>query len=629
MSAKIKSGYIEFIAEIPQPIEREQRGLMKYGKDNLYPQFLNSLYYDNPIHQGIINQKVMFAIGDGLEGDESIIENSTSNYDLNEVVESVFMDLEINEGYYLLFKWSVMDSRWYVESIPFELIRPAEDLTYFAYSEDWATGSQSEEKTNYKEYRSFYHPTRDAAGEIIDKELLLYVRPNTKQIKIHGTKKLTTNIFPIPSYSGCIVSIMAGIEMDWFHYAESVNGWTSNTIVNFNNGVPPDEETRRDVEKNIRDGATDRTKKGGITILYNDGKERAADIVNMGGNGNDTKYLMTQEHVMQTIMIGHGVQNPALFGLEVAGKLGNNSDTITSYLRFMETYVKRRRNNALENITYGLNKLNGTQITLQFKEYIPSWVGEVSDIDNRVAEILNKMSPLLANSVIRNLTINEIRNIASLPPIAGGDTLNSAAPVEEAAPTQMAKEVSEKQIISMFLACGTDRDNFEVLQSREFKGQDEDSFLAEYQSFAGLSELQIKILDLIKTGNSYAAIRQALSVSTVRLGREILRLMAKGYISNWKITSLAERDMPNSTQIKVMYSYETRTDVPSAKQSRPFCDALIKARRMYTREEINVIGNAVDRDVWSYRGGWYHNPDTGKNTPSCRHFWKQNIVTNK
>jgi hypothetical protein len=294
----------------------------------------------------------------------------------------------------------------------------------------------------------------------------------------------------------------------------------------------------------------------------------------------------------------------------------------------METYVKRRRNNVLENITYGLNKLNGTQITLQFKEYIPSWVGEVSDIDNRVAEILNKMSPLLANSVIRNLTVNEIRNIASLPPIAGGDTLNSAAPVEEAL-TQMAKEVSEKQIISMFLACGTDRDSFEVLQSREFKGQDDESFLSEYQNFAGLSEFQVKILDLIKTGNSYAAIRQALSVSTVRLGREILRLMAKGYISNWKLTSLAERDMPNSTQIKVMYSYETRTDVPSAKQSRPFCDALVRARRMYTREEINVIGNAVERDVWSYRGGWYHNPDTGVNTPSCRHFWKQNIVTNK
>lgn len=576
MSGKIKSGYIEFIAEIPQPIEREQRGIVRYGKDNLYPQFLNSLYYDNPIHQGIINQKVMFALGDGLEGEESIIENSTSKYNLNEVIESVFMDLEINEGYYLLFKWSVMDALWYVESIPFELIRPAEDLTYFAYSEDWALGSQTGEKSNYKEYRSFYHPTRNEAGDIVDKELLLYVRPNSKQIKIHGTKKLTTNIFPIPSYTGCIVSIMAGIEMDWFHYAESVNGWTSNTIVNFNNGVPPDEETRRNVEQNIRDGATDRTKKGGITVLYNDGKERAADIVNMSGNGNDTKYLMTQEHVMQTIMIGHGVQNPALFGLEVAGKLGNNSDTITSYLRFMETYVKRRRNNVLENITYGLNKLNGTQITLQFKEYIPEWIKP-----------------------------------------------------QQVEPTQFAKEVSEKQIISMFLACGTDRDSFEVLQSREFKGQDDESFLSEYQNFAGLSELQVKILDLIKTGNSYAAIRQALSVSTVRLGREILRLMAKGYISNWKLTSLAERDMPNSTQIKVMYSYETRTDVPSAKQSRPFCDALVRARRMYTREEINVIGNAVERDVWSYRGGWYHNPDTGVNTPSCRHFWKQNIVTNK
>jgi hypothetical protein len=623
------SGYISFDAEVPQPIEKEVKGIIHIGKDNLRPQFLNSLYYDNPIHQGIINQKVMFALGDGLEGDEATLNNSVSKHSLDEVIEQVFFDLEIQEGYYLLFKWSVTDQIWYVENLPFELVRPFEDLTRFAYSEDWTQGSQNYEKTGYKEYNSFWNPIKDDNGQILSKELVMYIKPNSKQIKIEGTKKLTSNIFPIPSYSGAIVSIMAGIEMDWFHYAESVNGWSSNTIINMNNGVP-EPEIKKDLERNIKERATDKKKKGGITILYNDGKERAADIVNMGGNGNDTKYLTTQEHVMQTIMIGHGVQNPALFGLEVAGKLGNNSDNATSYLRFMDTYVNRRRKNVVDSIVYGLKTLNKREISLQFKEYTPVWLGEQSDIENRVAETLNKMSPLLANSVIRNLTINEIRNIAGLDPIAGGDTLNGAVG-EAAFNEQMNSKKSTKDVLDLFANVGRSKDGVQFVSGQAFKGQSDDECLNAFYSgqFSDLTGQQIKILNLINTGQSFQAIIEAMEISKARLAYEIMKLTVRGYIRDWKLTQKAEANVPRTEQIKVVYSYELRPDVPAAQQSREFCEELIKRDRIYTREEIDQISTAIGRDVWSYRGGWYRNPDTERTTPSCRHFWKQNVIIDR
>jgi hypothetical protein len=624
-----KSGYISFDAEVPQPIEKEVKGFVQYGKDNLYPQFLNSLYYDNPIHQGIINQKVMFALGDGLEGDETTLNNSVSKHSLDEVIEQLFFDLEIQEGYYLLFKWSVTDQVWYVENLPFELVRPNEDLTKFAYSEDWTQGTQNAEKTGYKEYTSFWSPQKDESGEIVSRELVMYIKPNSKQIKIDGTKKLTSNIFPIPSYSGAIVSIMAGIEMDWFHYAESVNGWSSNTIINMNNGVP-EPEMKKDLERNIKERATDKKKKGGITILYNDGKERAADIVNMGGNGNDTKYLATQEHVMQTIMIGHGVQNPALFGLEVAGKLGNNDDNAIAYLRFMDTYVNRRRKNVIDSILYGLKTLNQREISLQFKEYTPVWLGEQSDIENKVAETLNKMSPLLANSVIRNLTINEIRNIAGLEPIAGGDTLNGAVG-SEPAPEQMSAEIQTKDVLDLFANVGRSKDGVQFVSGQKFTGQSDDECLNAFYSgqFSDLTGQQIKILNLINAGENFEAIKSAMQIKSGRLAYEIMKLTIRGYIRNWKLTSKAEANVPRTEQIKVVYSYELRPDVPAAQQSREFCEELIKRDRIYTREEIDQISIAIGRDVWSYRGGWYRNPDTERTTPSCRHFWKQNVIIDR
>ena len=59
-------------ANKPEPIEKVDRsGWIKWGDSNLYPQFLNSMFYDNPVHGGIVNQKVKFITAGGIsiEGD--------------------------------------------------------------------------------------------------------------------------------------------------------------------------------------------------------------------------------------------------------------------------------------------------------------------------------------------------------------------------------------------------------------------------------------------------------------------------------------------------------------------------------------------------------------------------------
>lgn len=575
----MKSSRIDFNATIPEPCEKTVKGRINYGEDNLYPQFLNELYYYNPIHQGIINQKVLFTFGNGVKiqggNSEQIINNGLSKFDLNEVVHKTLFDYEIQEGFYLLFKKSTIgEKKWYVENIPFELIRPSEDMKSFQYSEDWSQRAQNYDKTGFKIYPSIDERTDD------DMECVMYVKTHSKQIKVG--KKLTSNVFPLPSYSGCIVSIMAGIEMDWFHYAESINGWTSNTIINMNNGIPEDSE-RKEIEKTIKESNTDRSKKGGITILYNDGKERAADIVNVSGNGNDTKYLVTQEHVMQQIMIGHSVQNSSLFGLDVAGKLSNaQDDKMMSFLMFKETYCQGRQNTVKGAIEWGLNILNNWNIRIVFKEYTPEW-----------------------------LKVGQKETT----------TFNS-------------ESISEEVILGHFYKVGKSKDGFCILRSKEFKGESEEEFIAEYlaSKFNSLTETQQKILDLIESKNSWFAIKQAMGLSVRELGLEVLQLEKNGYIRNWELTTKAKNNMPRQEQIRVVYSYEVRPELNQPDvipTTRDFCRTLIEANKVYSREEINTISSAIGRDVWSYRGGWYHDPNTGRNRPSCRHYWQQNIVIDR
>jgi len=85
--------------------------------------------------------------------------------------------------------------------------------------------------------------------------------------------------------------------------------------------------------------------------------------------------------------------------------------------------------------------------------------------------------------------------------------------------------------------------------------------------------------------------------------------------------------------VKVRYTYEEIEGIPAAKSgSRPFCSQLRSDSRMYSLEEISSLSTAhlsdmgLPGDVFTYRGGFYRNPDSGQTTPFCRHYWKANVV---
>jgi hypothetical protein len=115
----------------------------------------------------------------------------------------------------------------------------------------------------------------------------------------------------------------------------------------------------------------------------------------------------------------------------------------------------------------------------------------------------------------------------------------------------------------------------------------------------------------------------------IEVSKIIVGLQNNGYLDGGNVTDKGLQEIVNREQISVVYSYEKRPNAPDLVKggsSRPFCKTLIEMDKVYTRNEIDNISSAVKRDVWSYRGGWYHNPNTDINTPSCRHFWKQNVI---
>ena len=94
---------------------------------------------------------------------------------------------------------------------------------------------------------------------------------------------------------------------------------------------------------------------------------------------------------------------------------------------------------------------------------------------------------------------------------------------------------------------------------------------------------------------------------------------------------LAELQGKDSKVQKLMirYSYEWR--VPRSKQnystSRPFCQALMDADKLYSRADIETLSARMGYSVFDRCGGYWNN--NGKTEYQCRHEWKANIVTRK
>lgn len=631
----IKTAHVAFRdVEVPESVEViSKKGWVKWGADNLFPQFLWYLFYCSPIHQGVISSKVDYIVSGGLSfaGEEEefnqVFTNGLSQYDLDEVAEMLCLDLEVSNSYYILCKLDLLTKKWYIEQMDFELIRPDEHGVKFYYSENWSTDAQSAEKTGYREIFSIFHRPEGST------ECLLQVKTKSRQRKTADPRnrvKVTGGFFSVPSYSGGIESILTDIEINFFRYAEVVNGYKGGSIIYLGNGEPENETARDKILRDLKVEITDRRKQGGIGIIFGEGKDGAPHIEQMSGNDLDKRYESTESGLLSKMMIAHSVTNPKLFAVMATGTLSETDDQ-ASFERFQKTYGNKRRKNIVSSLNFVLKKLNGMKGKLEFN--VPTLAVENQlDEQGQFLARVNSMSPLVANAGLSVLTVNEKRfYIWGFPAIAGGD----AAPIAPTAVAMRALKGTDPAIIG-FEQVGRPKEMVKIFHSREhaeFDIDNDNDFRDEFfkNKFAtALTDIQRNILQLIADGKKSKEIQEATNLDAKQLAKQLSAMDKLGYTEGLKLTDKGQIEIIELQDVEVVYTYEERPDAPPLiGTSRDFCVQLLKMDKVYTRVEIDSISTALGRNVWLYRGGWYHDPETDKNQPSCRHYWLQHLVIKK
>jgi DNA-binding Lrp family transcriptional regulator len=605
--------------------ENKAKGYITYGLDNLYPQELIRLYNSSPKHNAIINQKAAYIVGANTDikgkntQDVAITEDFLANINAYEDFENLksklAQDYELFDGFAVEVIWNKAKTKpaeYY--HLPFQNVRLGKECAY--YSEDW--GNQ---KIGITDYPYFNATTRE-----------------NKQVFYFKLYRAGQKEYPLPSYIGALRYIEIDSEIQNWHFNSIKNGFSAQTLIQFFKGIPTPEEMRM-TERRFKSQKTGTHNAGGMIIGYNEPSERPAEITNLQPSDFDKQFLQLNDTVRDEIFVGHRISNPVLFGISTAGALGQRNELIEAYELFQQAYIEPRQ----KQFDAALNSILKYAVPCQVvtinkppigQDYVDLFTKGIITNDEARAELgfevltttktantlndsINSLSPLVANNVLSNMTVNEKRQLAGLPPIANGDVLSNGTAVA------LSSNYTEDDVVNMFMECGEDKENFEDVK----------------MEFATAIETAILQLLNANDGTTTGELAKYLKIEPQKVVDTIAKMTSNGLIDDVKgklsVSKLGTTELKKVSDQQIEIRYEYALDPAFSgerkiiKTSREFCRQLVSANRLYLRSEIDTISARVGRDIWTERGGWYTIPDTTVHIHHCRHIWNSKLVRKK
>jgi len=393
------------------------QGVVYFGGDNLFPQLLNQMYYTSPIHASIVDFICNAVLGGGvtLEGDGSTkvqIEHKVfmSKHNINKLARQLVRDFKLHDRVHVLINFSQSGKFLSMKRLDPSTIRYRFDGN-FDYSSDWSTNQQ-------RRTIEAYHPAKVC-------EEMLYT---------FGEAGAGQDFYPIPAYSSALNWVFLDGEQSFLHKNNIQNSIFPSLAIRRPKRFGSKKETEDFVDGLTASKGAEGA--GKVMVLTGDGIENTPEVVQISANNNDNLFTQTSKEIKDNICFAHKI-NPSIMGIKVQGSLGNAQELEMSYAIFEKNVVKPMRAE-MEKIFSDLLRIAELEGKLVINGYkiVGEEIVEEEAIDNKTGELLNAMSPLLANKVLENLTINETRALAGLKPIQGGDKLPTPIAPETNIPQQ-------------------------------------------------------------------------------------------------------------------------------------------------------------------------------------------------
>jgi len=346
---------------------------IEYGEDNDYYQYLIDRYNGSPTNNASINGIVEMIYGKGL----AVIDGEDS--ELSKVVKELFPKEDVHRGTndsYTLGggAFQVIYSRggskiMPLVHMPVETLRAEKAIDGvikgYYYSPDWSKATKTG-KNKPKRFPAFGHG-------------------NKKQVEILFIKPYKAGYFyysPV-AYQGGVPYAELEEEIADYHLSNIKNGLSPSMLINFNNGVPS-EEDRLIIEKNIREKFGGTSNSGKFILAFNDSKELAASIEPVILSDAAEQYQFLADESRNKIMVSHRIVSGMIVGIKEQTGLGNNAEELQTASTLMDNIVIRPYQNTILDAFDKILEYNGyDDVELYFKTLQPL---EFTNLENAITE---------------------------------------------------------------------------------------------------------------------------------------------------------------------------------------------------------------------------------------------------
>jgi hypothetical protein len=349
------------------PIIKESKrdNWVDFGEDNDYYSFLIDRYTNSTTNNAIINSISRLVYGRGLSAvDASRKPNeyaqmmSLFNQDClrklafdRKMLGQFALQVHYNDKHDKILK---------AYHIPVNLLRSekcnedGEILAYY-YSDNW----EDVKKFPPKRFASF--------GTSKDKVEILFSKPYAVGMKYYA----------YPDYQGAVPYTMLEEEVADYLINEVQNGFSGTKVVNFNNGVPT-EEQQNIISNKVMSKLTG-SKGQKVIVAFNDNKESSTTVEDIPLNDAPDHYTYLSEECVRKIMLGHSVTSPLIFGISNASGFSSNADELeNSFILFNNMVIKPLQDELIDALDKIL-AFNDVSLKLFFRTLKPL---EFTDLEN-------------------------------------------------------------------------------------------------------------------------------------------------------------------------------------------------------------------------------------------------------
>jgi hypothetical protein len=383
----------------------QTNGYIPFGQDNLFPELINQIFYSSPLHGSIVGYKVNAAVGGGFNivADRLTPQDKLELYTLErklnikKIVPAVTQQLILHNRVYFKLCFDDKMKLTKIVNLSPEKLRVNLDRKRYYICDDWSS------RIGVQEIKRYTPTCRDY-----------------EQLFVYEVECIGQDFYPLPQYTSALNFAFLSGELSYFAKSNIQNSVFPSFAMMF--PKRPQSEEEKNMIRNTIDRLKGAANAGKAVAFFANSAEQLPKIESLPTNGNDSLFQEASQLNTEQICFSHTI-DPILMGIRTTGSLGNGSDIKQAYIIFEKNVVMPLREMVSDifNELLFIAKIDA-DFTINNYQIINEAIVELEGDPSKTNDALNTLNPAIAAKVLENMSKNEIRALASLPPITDPQT---------------------------------------------------------------------------------------------------------------------------------------------------------------------------------------------------------------